>query len=109
MTNNFLSKVPLEVSIKVSVDNLNKIREPNVEKINFISCSKIETCDVQFSLNNVIYNHKRHGHRIAVGPNSVKIAQDPSSQVVYIKYGEECLVILKTESEIEAIFQKLNS
>ena len=32
-----------------------------------------------------------------------------SSQVVYIRYFDDCLVTSKTENENEVIFQKLNS
>ena len=50
------TNVPLEESIKVSVDKLYEIRKPNLEKNNFIKMMKIATSDVQFSFNNEIYS-----------------------------------------------------
>ena len=47
--------------------------------------------------------------KIFVGYLESKILIDLSSQVVYIRYVDDCLVISKTESDNKAIFQKLNS
>ena len=46
---------------------------------------------------------------IFIGYLEPKIVEDLSLQVVFIRYIDNCLVISKTESENEAIFQKLNS
>ena len=55
----------------------------------------------------------------SVGPNGdpmatpmnleSKIAEDLLSQVTYIRYVDDCLVISKTLNDNEAIFEKLNS
>ena len=113
------TNVPLEESIKISADKLYEISKPNLEKNNFIKLMKIATSDVQFNFNNTIYSQidgvamgSPLGPTLAnifIGYLESKIADDLSSQVVYIRYVDDCLVISKTESENEDIFQKLNS
>ena len=80
---------------------------------------KIATSDVQFSFNNTTYSQidgVAMGSplcptlaNIFIGYLESKIADDLYSQVVYIRYVDDCLVISKTKSENAAIFQKLNS
>ena len=50
------TSVPLEESIKISVDKLYEIRKLNLEKNNLIKLMKIAMSDVQFSFNNTIYS-----------------------------------------------------
>ena len=48
--------MPLEESIKVSVDKLYELRKPKLEKNNLIKLMKIATSNVQFSFNNIVYS-----------------------------------------------------
>ena len=50
------TNVPLEESIKVSVDKLYELRKPKLEKNNLVKLMKLATSDVQFSFNNMIYS-----------------------------------------------------
>ena len=80
---------------------------------------QMATSDVQFSFNNETYSKvggvamgSSLGQTLAnifVGYLECKIFEDLSSQVVYIRYVDDCLVISKTENENGAIFRKLNS
>ena len=78
---------------------------------------KIATSDVQFSFNNINYS-KIDG--VAMGSPlgltlanifvrclESKIAEDLSSQVIYTRYVDDCLVISKTVNDNEAIFEKI--
>ena len=80
---------------------------------------KVAMSDLQFSFNNIIYSQiddvakgSPSGQKLAnifVIQLESKITDDLSSQVIYIRYVEDCLVISKTESDNKATFQKLNS
>ena len=48
--------MPLEESIKVSVDKLYELRKPKLEKNNLVKMMKLATSDVQFSFNNIMYS-----------------------------------------------------
>ena len=111
--------MPLEESIKVSVDKLYELRKPKLKKNNLVKLMKLATSDVQFSFNNIIYSQidgvamgSSLGLTLAnifVGYLESKIAEDLLSQVTYISYVDDCLVISKTLNDNEAIFEKLNS
>ena len=74
---------------------------------------------MQFSFKNIIYSQidgvamgSPLGPTLAnifVGYLESKIAEDLSSQVTYIRYVDDCLVISKTVNDKEAILEKLNS
>ena len=111
--------MPLEESIKVSVDKLYELRKPKLEKNNLIKLMKIATSNVQFSFNNIVYSQidgvamgSPLGQTLAnifVGYLESKIAKVFSSQIIYIRYVDDCLVISKTVNDNETIFEKLNS
>ena len=80
---------------------------------------KIATSDVQFSFNNINYSQI---DGVAMGSPlgqtladintcwhlESKIAENLSSQVIYIRYFDDCLVISKTVNDKEAISEKSN-
>ena len=78
---------------------------------------KLATSDVQFSFNNIMYSQidgvamgSPLGLTLAnifVGYLKSKIAEDLLSQVTYIRYVDDCLVISRTFNDNEAIFRKI--
>ena len=79
-----------------------------------IKLVKISTSNLQFSFNDIIYSQiDWRGHEIIVRPNTcyfrIQIAENLSSQAIYIRYVDDCLVISKTEKDNENIFQKFSS
>ena len=80
---------------------------------------KIATSDVQFSFNNVIYSQvdgvamgSPLGPTLAnifMGYLETKLVNELSSQALYIRYMDDCLVISQSEEVNEALFCKLNA
>ena len=78
---------------------------------------KIATSDVQFSFDSINYSQidsvamgsplgLTHAN-IFVKCLESKFAEDLSSQVIYTRYVDDCLVISKTVNDNETIFEKI--
>ena len=113
------TNVPLNEVIQICVDRLYELEKPSIKKNSFIKLMKIATSDVQFSFNSVIYSQIDGvamgfplGPTLAnifIGYLESKVVEDLSSQVLYVRYMDDCLVISQTEKKNEALFSKLNS
>ena len=76
---------------------------------------KVATSDVQFSFDSEIYSQV---DGVAMGPTlsnifmgylESKLVDELSSQVLYIRYMDDCLVISQSEKVNETLFCKLNA
>ena len=103
----------------MSTEKLYSLEKPKIKRNNFVKLMKIATSEVQFVFNNTLYCQTDGvamgsplGPTLAnifMGYLEYSVSPSSSSQIIYIRYMDDCLVISKTKEENEVLFDKLNS
>ena len=113
------TNVPLDEIIQICCEVLYSIRQLSIKKESFRKLMKVATSGVQFSFNNEIYTQidgvsmgSPLGPTLAnifMGYLESKMVDELTSQTLYIRYMDDCLVISQSEKANENLFRKLNS
>ena len=113
------TNVPLDEIIQICCEVLYSIRQLSIKKESFRKLMKVATSGVQFSFNNEIYTQidgvsmgSPLGPTLAnifMGYLESKMVDELTSQTLYIRYMDDCLVISQSEKANENLFRKLNA
>ena len=113
------TNVPLEEVIEICVDTLYKISNPTVSRKNFKKLLKLATSGVKFSFNSLIYSQKDGiamgsplGPTLAnifMGYIELKVIPTFKNKLVYLRYVDDCFVLVRSEKIMDEFFNVLNN
>ena len=113
------TNVPLEEVIEICVDTLYKISNPTVSRKNFKKLLKLATSGVKFSFNSLIYSQKDGiamgsplGPTLAnifMGYIELKVIPTFKNKLVYLRYVDDCFVLVRREKIMDEFFNVLNN
>ena len=113
-----LNVSPLEEIMQISTDKLFSLEKPIIKNGKIIKLIKMATSEVQFGFNNAIYI-QTEGVAMGLllwptlankfmGHLECSMVPSLSSQIIYIRCMDDCLVISKTKEDNKTLFGELS-